>query len=93
MTYQCQVCCDTGHVCENCPDRAWEMPGEYGRDCAARCGAGMPCPACCSPIPLDGSVSIGLAFIPDWKRSEYYALRELLVAQRASVERPTPPPG
>jgi hypothetical protein len=30
--------------------------------------AGMPCPACCSPIPEDGTHSIAEAFTPDWKR-------------------------
>ena len=65
-----------GHVCENHPDRFWgylcceEVPGqevcEHG---ACHCGgAGMPCGACCSPIPEDGRHSIREAFTPDWKR-------------------------
>jgi hypothetical protein len=36
---------------------------------ACHCGgAGMPCPACCSPIPQDGAHPIAEAFTPDWKR-------------------------
>lgn len=67
----CAVCLDTGHVCENHPDRPWagiaghDAPnacGDGSQDCG---GAGMPCPACCSPIPEDGRHRIGEAFTPD----------------------------
>jgi hypothetical protein len=39
----------------------------HSADCYG--GAGMPCPFCCSPIPEDSTVSIGVAFTPDWKRA------------------------
>jgi hypothetical protein len=74
---RCRSCGDTGHVCENHPDRPWGgLTSEPG---SCECGAGMPCPACCSPIPQDGTVPIGWAFVPDWKRGE---LNAALAARR-----------
>lgn len=76
MTH-CPTCNDSGHVCENHPDKPWggiccDQPREFTGHCqhgACHCGgAGMPCAACCSPIPEDGSTPIGLAFTPDWRR-------------------------
>jgi hypothetical protein len=32
-------------------------------------GAGMPCPACCSPVPEDGTRSIAEAFVPNRRRA------------------------
>lgn len=58
----CRTCHDTGTVCEEHPDRPWQ-----GLDvCAPACcgGAGMPCPACCDPIPMDGTRQIIEAFTP-----------------------------
>lgn len=53
-------------VCEEHPQFPWELIVEGH---PASCGApGMPCPACCSPIPEDGTTSILVAFTPDWKR-------------------------
>lgn len=57
----CRVCADSGHVCEEHPDLPWG--GVVGAGC--RCGAGMPCPSCCSPIPEDGTRSAVEAFVPD----------------------------
>lgn len=58
LTQICRHCLNDGHVCEDHPDRAW-------RDGDGCCGAaGMPCPACCDPIPLDGTHRIGAAFQP-----------------------------
>jgi len=64
----CPSCADTGHVCENHPDRPWgglwccdasnEGLCEHG---ACGCGAGDPCPACCPPGPF---TSIADAFTP-----------------------------
>lgn len=72
---RCLACRDTGYVCENHPDRLWApeccaVPPnvdecEHG---ACQCGAGMPCPACCSPLPQDGLHRATDAYIPDWKR-------------------------
>lgn len=64
QTPHCPTCVDTGYVCENHPDRAWG--GLTGDECCG--GAGMPCPACCSPIPPDGTRSIVEAFVPDHLR-------------------------
>lgn len=59
----CSNCRDTGHVCENHPEKPWA--GLADGDTACECGAGMPCPSCCSPIPQDGTTSITQAFVPD----------------------------
>ena len=64
----CPHCLDGGHVCEDHPEYPWDLKTE-GHDGEACGGAGMPCPYCCSPIPEDGTASISLAFVPDWKRS------------------------
>ena len=64
----CGGCRDTGTVCENHPDRPWAGLGAGPGAC--ECGAGMPCPACCPPIPQDGTVDIGWAFVPGWQRAE-----------------------
>lgn len=74
---RCHNCNDTGHACENHPDRPWgylccngPVPGSglCGHGACHCGGAGMPCPACCSPIPEDGRHSIADAFTPDWMR-------------------------
>lgn len=67
---RCAHCLDSGHVCEEHPEYPWEVKVEGHDGTAPGHGAGMPCPACCSPIPEDGTTSITLAFVPDWKRSE-----------------------
>lgn len=57
----CEHCQDTGYVCENHPEHAWA--GVTGaEECCG--GAGMPCTLCCDPIPMDGTVTIGVAFTP-----------------------------
>jgi hypothetical protein len=60
----CLACADTGHACEDHPDFPWEgihgptaLHPEHG-------GLGIPCPACCDPIPADGQHSISDAFTP-----------------------------
>lgn len=58
----CKSCDDTGHVCENHPDQPWEPLSEAANACD--CGAGMPCPDCCTPVPQDGTCSIVGAFTP-----------------------------
>lgn len=63
---RCPTCLDTGHVCENHPDRAWAVLADVEECCG---GAGMPCPACCSPVAEDGTHSIVEAFTPDWQRA------------------------
>lgn len=63
---RCETCLDTGHVCENHPDHAWAYLADVEECCG---GAGMPCPDCCSAIPMDGRHSIVEAFTPDWMRS------------------------
>jgi len=72
------LCCnDTGHACENHPDRPWggmccdgPASGVLCEHGACHCGgAGMPCPVCCSPVPEDGAISITAAFVPDWRRA------------------------
>ena len=65
----CPHCLDEGHVCEEHPDFPWEVKVEGHDGTAPGHGAGMPCPYCCSPIPEDGTTSITLAFVPDWKRA------------------------
>lgn len=63
MSVTCWACADTGHVCENHPSRPWEpIAGDSPEACG--CGAGMPCPACCDPVPMDGTGRIGDAFTP-----------------------------
>lgn len=66
MSIRCPHCLDDGEVCEDHPQfpAHVNVEGHRGEDC----GAGMPCPACCSPIPEDGTHSIAEAFTPDWKR-------------------------
>lgn len=70
MMVRCTACLDTGHVCEEHPNLPWPGGGASvaGCDCGA---AGMPCQRCCSPIPLDGTARIELAFTPDWKRPAF----------------------
>ena len=69
----CLSCADTGHVCENHPDRPWgglccvvgaegSMVCEHG---GCGCGAGEPCPACCPSGPF---ASIADAFTPRFLR-------------------------
>lgn len=71
----CADCRDGGTVCENHPNMPWGAfccasgPGGVCEHGACDCGAGMPCPACCSPIPTDGTHSIGEAFVPDRVRT------------------------
>jgi hypothetical protein len=61
---RCGRCLDTGQVCEDHPYIAQESCGDAG------CGTiGIPCPACCTPVPADGTHSITEAFTPDWLRS------------------------
>ncbi len=60
----CPNCLNTGHACENHPDKPWAYltgPHPTACDCG---GAGMPCPTCCGPVPGDGRHSIREAFIP-----------------------------
>lgn len=63
VTMKCLTCDDTGHVCENHPDKQWPD------DC--ECGAGMPCPNCCDPIPQDGLHDIEEAFRPGKPRRTF----------------------
>ena len=49
-----------GIVCENHPDLSW--PDQCD------CGAGMPSPQCCDPVPQDGTHSIIEAFTPRWAK-------------------------
>lgn len=65
LPVRCLHCLDGGHVCEDHPQFPWEVTVEGH---PANCGAGMPCPYCCSPIPEDGTHSIAEAFTPDWQR-------------------------
>lgn len=72
----CAACRDGGIVCENHPNMPWGgdcraglTEGDVCEHGACGCGLGMPCPACCSPIPQDGKHSIGEAFIPDHLRA------------------------
>jgi hypothetical protein len=59
---KCDTCDDTGHVCENHLSLPWA--GVSGAPNACECGAGMPCPACTTPVPEDGTHSITECFIP-----------------------------
>lgn len=58
LTQICRPCLNSGHVCEDHPECAW---GDGDGCCGA---AGMPCPACCDPIPLGGTHRIRVAFQP-----------------------------
>lgn len=62
----CPACLDSGLVCEDHPSYPAfaDVPGH------AEHAAGMPCPACCSPIPCDGTRSIVEAFTPDDRRRQ-----------------------
>jgi hypothetical protein len=64
-TPRCPYCLDDGLVCEDHPQYPWGMTVEGHREHAA----GMPCPACCSPVPEDGTHSITEAVMPDWMRA------------------------
>ena len=66
---RCLRCLDDGAVCEDHPDMPWEGVWGTVEGHAAHGGIGMPCPACCSPIPEDGSRPIAEAFTPDWRRT------------------------
>ena len=68
-TVTCPQCLDEGHVCEDHPDMRWEGVWGSVEGHAEHGGIGMPCPACCSPVPEDGTTSITAAFVPDWKRT------------------------
>lgn len=65
----CPHCLDTGHVCDHHPVFPWtDLAGPVeGHNCEY--AAGIPCSYCCSPIPEDGTVSIAVAFTPDWMRA------------------------
>ena len=67
----CVHCLDEGHVCEDHPDMPWEGLWGAVEGHAEHGGIGMPCPACCSPIPASGEQggSITEGFTPDWKRT------------------------
>ena len=67
MTPTCLHCLDDGIVCEDHPGYPFGIDVEGHAHCGA---AGMPCPACCSPIPEDGTHSIAEAFVPDWARGQ-----------------------
>ena len=58
----CPLCSGSGIVCENHPERPWG--GTSNAELACECGAGMPCPECCFPVPEDGTHSITEAFTP-----------------------------
>lgn len=66
---RCLHCLDEGFVCEDHPQFPWE--GTYGPSDGhpGHGGIGTPCPACCSPVPEDGTGPIAEAFIPDWLRT------------------------
>lgn len=66
---RCHSCLDSGFACEDHPQFPWaDLRGPI--DGHANCGgAGMPCPACCSAVPADGTRFITDAFIPDWARA------------------------
>lgn len=67
-TPRCAACLDDGYVCEDHPGMPWEGLHGSVEGHAEHGGAGMPCPACCSPVPEDGTRSIADAFVPDWMR-------------------------
>lgn len=73
----CPACHDIGHVCENHPTLMWgglccDDAAIQGVNCvhgACGCGgAGMPCLACCSTIPQDGTHYACEAFVPARER-------------------------
>lgn len=68
-TPRCPACLDDGYACEDHPDFPWEGIWGAVEGHAAHGGIGMPCPACCSPVPQDGTRPIAEAFTPDWRRS------------------------
>lgn len=65
----CANCLDEGFACEDHPEFPWEGIWGTVEGHAGHGGIGMPCPACCSPVPEDGAVSIAEAFVPDWRRT------------------------
>lgn len=65
---RCLSCLDDGFVCEDHPGVPWEGIWGTVEGHAAHGGIGMPCQACCSSIPADGTHSIAEAFTPDWRR-------------------------
>jgi hypothetical protein len=65
---RCLSCLDDGHVCEDHPDKPWEGLHGTVEGHAEHGGIAMPCPACCSPVPADGTHSIAEAFTPDYLR-------------------------
>lgn len=68
LIVRCRLCLDDGMVCEAHPEFPWEGIQGSVEGHAEHGGIGMPCRACCSPIPEDGTHSIAEAFTPDWKR-------------------------
>lgn len=61
LTQICGRCLNGGLVCENHPEHPWA--GEVGgEECCG--GAGMPCVACCDPIPMDGTHQVSEVFTP-----------------------------
>ena len=67
MTPRCPHCLDDGEVCEDHPRYPAHIKAE-GHD-GTRCGMGMPCPACCSPVLADGTRPVAEAFTPDHLRT------------------------
>lgn len=65
---RCRHCLDDGHVCEDHPEFPWEGIHGTVEGHAEHGGIGMPCPACCSAFPEDGTRSAAEAFTPDWMR-------------------------
>jgi len=57
----CPNCLDTGHACENHPDKPWDGIHPDGCPCG---GAGMPCPTCCDEVSPNDARSILDAFTP-----------------------------
>jgi hypothetical protein len=66
--FRCHSCRDEGYVCEDHETAPWEGIWGAVEGHAEHGGIGMPCPACCSPVPEDGTHSIAEAFTPDWLR-------------------------
>jgi len=64
-TPACPNCLDSGYACEAHPGKPWDgMTGPHPDACGCECEAGMPCPTCCDPVPMDGTRSITDAFVP-----------------------------